>query len=501
MKGYVRARYSVNKSVHFSLLSEDQRGEIYSAACEILRRTGAKVLNKEAIDIFKKAGCWIDGEIVRIPTGLSEWAVRTAPSRILLYDRNGNKRITLEGYRSHFGPGPTNTYHIDPNTEVRRKPILSDTENVGKVCEALTNIDFVQDLGTPDDVTLTLADVHAFSALVRNTTKPIVHWGFDIDQYQDIIDIASVVVGGLENLQKKPILALYSEPSPPLVHTDEAIAKAMIAAKNRVPVVYTPCIITGATAPATLAGSLALGIAESLVGIVATQLIREGSPIIMGGVYGIMDMRTTIYSYGSPEFNLMQAGMAEVAHYMSIPVFGTAGCTDSHTLDAQAAAEAAMSILIAAESGANLVHDCGYTGFGSAGSLFQLVMADEVIGMVRRIIRGIEVNDETLALDDIDRAGPAGEFVTSEHTFKNFKKETWFPTLMNRMRYSEWKSRAKESSMGDRIKEKARRILAEAKAPSLPDDINKKIDKIIQKAEKRETKKATKAGIKKRSFL
>ncbi|MBA7538832.1 hypothetical protein ES705_31109 [subsurface metagenome] len=98
---------------------------------------------------------------------------------------------------------------------MRRKPILSDTENVGKVCEALPNIDFVQDLGTPDDVTLTLADVHAFSALVRNTTKPIVHWGLDIDQYQDIIDIASVVVDGLENLQKKPILALYSEPSPP----------------------------------------------------------------------------------------------------------------------------------------------------------------------------------------------------------------------------------------------------------------------------------------------
>lgn len=487
---YSRSRYTVNKTIQFRLLSEAQREEIYSAALEILQRTGARVHSAGARDVFKKAGCWLDGDVVRFPIGLSEWAVRTAPSKIILYDRNGNKKLNLEGYHSHFGPGPTNTYHIDPITEERRKPRITDTENVGKMCEALPNIDFVQDLGTPDDVTLTLADVHAFKALVNNTTKPIVHWGFEVDQYGDIVELASVVAGGLESLQKRPFLALYSEPSPPLQHSAEAIDKAIFAAEKRIPVVYTPCIISGGTAPATLAGSLALGVAESMVGIVANQLVGEGSPIIMGGVYGIMDMLTTIYSYGSPEFNLMQAGIAEVAHYMKIPVFGTAGCTDSHTLDAQAAAEAAMSILTAAEAGANLVHDCGYTGFGSAGSLFQLVMADEIIGMVRRIVRGIDVTDEALALDDIERAGPSGEFITSEHTFRSFKKETWFPTLMNRMRYSEWKSITGGSSMGDRIKEKARRLLEQTEAPVLPPGVHKQMDRIIQKAEDREKKKA-----------
>jgi len=485
-----RARLNVNKTASFRLLSEDQREEIYGAACEILQRTGSDVHSDEAREILKKAGCWVDGLRVRIPVGLSEWAVRTAPSTIVMYDRHGNKAMSLGGYRTYFGPGPTNTYHIDPHTEERRKPVLQDTANVGKVCDALPNIDFVQDLGTPSGVTPTLADVYAFDAMVRNTTKPIVHWGFDIDQYQDITDIASVVVGGLENLQKKPFIALYSESSPPLVHSEEAIAKAIFAAKNRIPIVYTPCIISGATAPATLAGALALGVAESLTGIVVSQLIREGSPIIMGGVYGIMDMITTIYSYGSPEFLLLQAGTAEVAHHMKMPVFGTAGCTDSHVLDAQAAAEAAMSILIASETGANLVHDCGYTGFGSAGSVFQLVMADEIIGMVKRIMRGIEINDEMLALDEVDKAGPGGEFVTSKHTYKHFKLQTWFPTLMNRMRYSEWKMMTNESSMGDRIKEKARRIIEEHQTPSLPEDVCQEIDTILQKAEDREKKKA-----------
>lgn len=489
---YTRARYTVNKTVHFELLSEAQREEIYYASLEILQRTGAKVYSKEARALFGKAGCWVDGEVVRFPVGVSEWAVRTAPSKVILYSRNGDPAMRLSGCNTYFGPGPTNTYHIDPMTEERRQPKLSDTENVGRMCEALKNIDFVQDLGTPGDVTLPLADVYAFKALISNTTKPIVHWGFNIDQYRDIVDIAVAVVGGLESLQKKPIMALYSEPSPPLMHTAEAINKALLAAEKRLPIVYTPCIISGGTAPATLAGALALGVAESVVGIIASQLAHEGSPIIMGGVYGIMDMRSTIYSYGSPEFHLMQAGIAEVAHYMKIPVFGTAGCTDSHTLDGQAAAEAAMSILIACETGANLVHDCGYTGFGNAGSLFQLVMADEIIGMVRRIMRGIEVNDYALSLDDIDRAGPSGEFITSMHTFKNFKKEQWFPTLMNRMRYSEWKSMAGESTMGDRIKEKTRKLLEETVVEKLPGSILKDIDRIIRKAEDRE-KKGTKS--------
>ena len=489
-----RARYKVNKSVRFSLLSEGQKEQIYSAALEILERTGARIHSSTAQKILKKAGCWIDGNVVRFPVGLSEWAVRTAPSKILLYDRNGNRMMNLEGHNSYYGPGPSNNWQVDPYTEELRKPTMRDTENVGKICEALPNIDFVQDLGTLDDVTATLADVYAFKALVNSTTKPIVHWGFGVDQYNDILDMASAVAGGLESLQRRPFLALYSEPSSPLIHSKEAIDKAIFAAEKRIPVVYTPCIISGATAPATLAGTLALGVAESLVGIVVSQLVREGSPIIMGGVYGIMDMQTTIYSYGSPEFNLMQAGIAEVAHYMKVPVFGTAGCTDAHTLDAQAAAEAAMSILMTAETGANLIHDCGYTGFGAVGSLFQLVMADEIIGMVRRIMRGVEVTNETLALDDIDRVGPSGEFITSEHTYKSFKRETWFPTLMNRMRHSEWESSDKGRSMGDHIKEKTRRLLEETEAPVLPKDVQKQIDAIIMKAEDREKKKAAASG-------
>ncbi len=492
MENYVRSRYKVNQTTHFELLSQEQRKEIYSASLEILERTGARIFDEESLNYLKEAGCWVDGDRVRIPVGLSEWAVRTAPSRIHLYNRKGEPKLILHGHNTYYGPGPTNTYHKDPYTGERRRPVISDTENVGKVCDALPNIDFAQDLGTPTRVTDSLSDVYAFNALVRNTTKPIVHWGFDTDQYQDIVDMAAVVAGGLENLQQKPFLVLYSEPSSPLLHSREAIAKAVFAARNKIPIVYTPCVISGATAPATMAGTIALGVAESLVGIVVSQLVRKGAPIIMGGVYGIMDMKTTVYSYGSPEFHLLQAGIAEVAHYMEIPVFGTAGCTDSHILDGQAAAEATLSLTMAALSGANLVHDSGYTGSGATGSLDQLVMVDEIIGMVKRFMRGINISDETLVLDIVNKVGPGGHFLLQEHTMANFKKETWFPTLMNRMRYHGWKTEAGATSMGERVREKLHAILKEHKPEPLPEDVTKKLDEIIAQAELREAGKKKK---------
>lgn len=492
MSRYVRSRYNVNKTVNFQSLTEGEREEIFYAALEVLERTGVKIFDDESRKYLEEAGCWIEDKVVKIPIGLSEWAVDSAPSKIILYDRDGNRKLDIHDGKTYYGPGPTNTYHKDPETGERRRPVLEDTERVGKVVDALENIDFAMDLGTPTGVTDNIADVYAFKTLVENTTKPIVHWGFDIDQYQDIIDIASAVRGSLEELQKKPFMFLYSEPTSPLLHSREAIAKVVFAAKNKIPIVYTPCVMSGATTPATMAGTIVQGISESIAGIVLSQLVRKGTPIIMGGVYGIMDMKTTVYSYGSPEFHLLQAGIAEVAHYMGIPVFGTGGCTDSHTLDGQAAAEAAMSILMAAQSGANMVHDVGYTGSGQMGSLDQLVMGDEIIGMVKRIMRGIPVDDEHLAVDVIDQVGPGGHFLGEEHTVKHFKEQTWFPTLMNRMRHDGWKTKANSSTMGDRIKEKVHRIVENHEVKELPEEVSKKIDKIIEKAEEREKNRSKK---------
>ncbi|SKA13171.1 trimethylamine methyltransferase family protein [Selenihalanaerobacter shriftii] len=484
MERMVRSNYKINQKVNFSSLSEEECEKIYLAAVEILERTGAVVHDEETLEVLEDAGCWVEGEKVRFPSGVTQAAVNSAPSRVVFCDRNGDRSIIAEGNNTYYGPGPTNNYYIDPMTGERRKPKKEDKADVAKTCDYLPNIDFVMDLGTPDDVTISLSDIHSFDAMIRNTTKPIFHWGFDIDQYEDIIEMAAVVAGGMEELQKNPFIALYSEPTPPLIHSKEAIAKATYAGKYKLPIIYTPCVMSGGTTPATLAGTLALGIADSLVGLVANQHLNKGNPFIMGGVYTIMDMNSTVFSYGSPEFLALQSGIAEVAHHMGIPVFGTAGCTDSCTLDGQAAGEAAMSILTAAQSGANLVHDVGYTEYGSTGSLYQLVMGDEIIGMVKRIMKGIKVDKEHLATDVIDEVGPGGHFIAQDHTMKHFKDETWFPELINRQRYPGWKNDG-GTTMGERVIDKTQKILKEHQAEPLSEDILKRLDEIVENAEKR----------------
>ncbi|WP_028307167.1 trimethylamine methyltransferase family protein [Desulfitibacter alkalitolerans] len=484
---YVRANYQVNQTVNFRVLSNDQCQEVYYAALECLERTGADFYSNEALEIYKKAGCWVDGNRVRFPSRVVEKAVRSAPTRITICDRNGNRSMFLEGRNTYWGPGPTNTYTLDPFTGERRRPKKSDAVRAGIVCDALPNIAYAMDNGTVMDVTPTLSDVHSFDALVRNTTKPIIHWGFGIDQYNDIIEMAAAVAGGLDELQKRPFIILYSESSPPLRHSAEAIDKAIFAAQKNVPVIYTPCTFAGGVAPATMAGSLVIAIADSLVGLVANQAVREGSPFIMGGLISTMDMGSSILAYGAPELSLLSAALTDIAVYIGLPMFSTGGCTDSKCIDAQWAAESAFSNLIAGLSGANIIHDCNYMEYGNCGSLELLVANNETIGMVKRIMKGIKVDDYTLAVDVVDKVGPGGHFLGEQHTIDNFRKETWWPSLISRLRYDEWKMEGAQS-FGDRVKQRTQDIINNHRAEPLPNDVCEKLDAIIERAEAREAK-------------
>jgi len=480
----MRSNYRVNATTQFKVLSCDQLGEIQSATMEVLERTGVNIFDKEALELFRKAGAKVDGNRVRIPSHLVEWALKCAPSRVVLCDRNGRRRLFLEGHNSYFGPGPTNNFTIDVFTGERRKVRKEDNRRTGILVDALPNIDFAMDLGTPSDVTPTLADIHAFEALLSNTTKPITAWGFDVSGYQTIIDMCVAVAGSLEDLRQNPFVCLYSEPSSPLQHSEEAISKLLFMAGQALPAVYTPCVMAGGTAPATMAGTLVIANCECMVGVVASQLKREGAPIIVGGVVTIMDMGSTVFSYGAPELSLLQAGLTELAHYNGLPVFGTAGCTDSKGLDQQSAIEGALSIMMAAESGANLIHDVGYSEYGSTGSQLQMVMANDIIGYVKRVIRGIGVDQDTLAVNVIEAVGPGGHFLAEPHTLAHFRTETTSLDLVDRRRYDDWKARG-ELSMGDRVRERARQILETHKPEPLERAARAKIDQIIQDAENR----------------
>ncbi|MBZ4686544.1 MAG: glycine betaine---corrinoid protein Co-methyltransferase [Clostridia bacterium] len=480
-----RSNFKANASTMLSVLSDRQCEEIVMAAEEVLERTGVTVYDDEALETLKKHGCWIDGNRVRIPTALVERCLRSAPTRVTLCNsRTGSRDVLLQGNNAYFGSGSDTPYTIDPYTGERKRATKESVGWACKVLDALPNIDFVMSLGIVQDVPLLISDRHQFEVQVLNTGKPIVTTAHDIYGFADIIEMCEIIAGGEEELRRNPFMTLYAEPISPLQHAWEAASKLVLAAKKGLPVVYTPCVMAGGTVPSTMAGVLVNGLAESLSGLVINQCTREGSPFIMGGVFTIMDMGTTIFSYGSPEFNLLMAALADLAHYLKIPMFGTAGCTDSCVVDEQAGIEAAISIAMTAMSGPNLNHDVGYIEYGSTSSLEMLVLCDELIGMARRLTRGIEVNENTLALDVIHDAGPGGHFLTQKHTFDNFKKEIYKNRLFDHQHYEPWKEKVNRP-ITETARLKAIDIIENYEPEPLPKDVQKKIREVVERAEKR----------------
>jgi trimethylamine--corrinoid protein Co-methyltransferase len=218
-----------------------------------------------------------------------------------------------------------------------------------------------------------------------------------------------------------------------------------------------------------LAGVLTQSLAEGLVGIVLSQLKKKGAAMILGGVVTILDMSTTVMPYGAPEMVLLSAAQTEVCKQLRLPIFSTAGCGDSKVLDEQAAIEAAISVAVAALSGANLVHDVGYLESGLVGSLDMLVMSDEIISMVKRIVGGVVVDDEHLATEVIDRVGPGGNFLAEDHTLRHFKREFWFPNLLDRSRREAWEQHGSKT-LGQRVRERVVDILESFDSPALANE-------------------------------
>lgn len=480
----IESNFLGNQTVQFKVLSDGQCEKIFNAALEILERTGVNVHSEEALSLLKVANCDVDGFRVRIPSYLIKKALNTAPSRVVLCDRNGNRKLFLEGNNSYFGPGPTCPNFIDPKTGERRIAIKQDAVDTAIVSDALPNIDFVMSLCMISDRTPELADVHEFHAMLLNTTKPIVGWTFKVTSLIDIVDMCCEVAGSLEELQRNPFLAMYSEPTTPLTHTKDALDKLLFLSGKNLPVIYTPGMILGGTAPVTIAGALAVGVADNLTGLLISQLKREGAPFIGAAPGGPLDMKTMQHSYGAPEWMLQHAASTDIYHYLGLPIWSAAGVTDSKLVDQQSALESALQIAVSAFGGAHLIHDVGFIDLGMTGSLDQLVMCDEIIGMVRRIIKGVDIDQGHLAVDVIDQLGPGGQFMSAEHTFRHFKNELWSPTLLDRQSYGDWENEGKKT-MGIRTTEKVRKILDEHKPEPLAEDVVKKLGEIVERAEQR----------------
>jgi len=479
----IRSNYTVNVSPRFQVFSVDQVEEMHYGTLEVLRRTGVKVLVAKAREMLRKAGCWIDGEVVRFPPHLVEWAIRTAPSRVVLCDRNGQPAMEMEGYKTYFGTGSDCPNVIDPYTGERRQGRLQDVADFARLADALPNIDFVMCMTIAQDLDQATSDVHHFEAMLNNTSKPICFTAWNVDNLKDIIEICEVVAGGAEAFRHSPFAILYTEPVSPLQHIVEGTTKLMYVAEKGLPVVYTPGMTFGAVAPVTSAGGLLVANAELLSGLVIAQLAREGTPFVYGGGVAIMDMLYMGVVYAAPEFLVNMGALCDMARYYQLPVFSFGGCSDAKTFDQQASLEGSLWILTTALIGGNMSHDVGYINSGLTASMEMVVMSDEVIGLVRRIMGGIEATEETMALDVIDQVGPGGHFLGEVHTRQHFR-ENWYPTLINRTTYDTWLEDG-GLTYGQRANARVKEILESHQPEPLSDDVQAAVRAIVQRADAR----------------
>jgi trimethylamine--corrinoid protein Co-methyltransferase len=454
-------------SPQFSVLSDSSIQEIHLAALEVLRRTGIRFHHHGALEMLKEAGAFIsDGNLVKMPASMVEDALATAPSRVILCDRDGEPAVFLEGARTWFGTGSDCVTYLDPYTGEARPFTLKDIQDAYRLVDALPNIHFLMSVGIPKDVDSALTYDVQMANMLEYTTKPLVFVTNDRASCQRAIDMAAAVAGGYEALREQQHILLYSEPSSPLQQSETAVDKLLLMAKYELPVVHSPGPQMGAVAPITMAGGLVMSLAEIMSSLVVHQMVHPGAPFVFGAGLHHMDMSAMQICYASPEFQLTKAAVAELGRWYGLPTWGYAGCSDAKIMDEQAALEAMLSVMMARLSGANLIHDVGYMESGLATSLEMIVLTDELVAMTDHLMKGIEVNAETLLVGELHRVGPGGNFLGTDATLKHFRS-FWFTKLLDRKRRHDWEQKG-STTLSQRLNAKVKKILAEHGAAGSP---------------------------------
>jgi trimethylamine--corrinoid protein Co-methyltransferase len=483
----IQSSFVDNRSPLFRVLSDDQIWEIQQAAFDVLEKTGCSVLHKDASRLLKEAGAVVKDERVWVPRHIVEACIRSAPKGFTIYDRDGDRAMEVEGRKSYYGTSTASPNTRDAYSGAVRETRVADIALGAKVADALPNIDWVMPMGSSQDVPALAADVHEFEAVVTNTKKPVVFIGYSARGVELVYEMAATVAGGLDNLQRRPFLLAYPEPISPLVFTAEVVDRMFIAADLGMPQIPGSTVQPGATGPVTLAGAVAQLVAEGLMGLTLVQLRRPGAPCCLSGNVGVFDMRAALLSIGAPEMSLGLAAQAEVAQSFGLPTWGLAGGTDAKTLDAQAGIESAFSILAQGLAGLNLIHDVGYMDRGMVCSAEMLVLGDEVIGMTKRFLQGIEVSAETLARGIIENVGPGGHFLQDDHTLRHFRKEMWMPSLLTRQHYDVWQDEGGKD-MAQRVNERVLELAESHAAAPLPDATVAALEELKKRGEDELTK-------------
>lgn len=466
----------------FEYFTDHDVQNIHEATLRVLETVGVDFGYEPAVAVFKKAGCKLDGQRVYLSPQMVMEQVAKAPSEYTLQARNPDKNVTIGGDNIAYIPcyGPPFVHDLDRG---RRESTLEDYINFVKLSYASKNIDVTGGMmAEPNDVPHARRNAEMMLASMRYSDKPFMGGAIGAEAARETIEMAAIAFGCSENdlAAKMPMISILCTRTP-LAYDDRMLGAIMEYAKAGMPQLISSLAIAGATSPVTMEGTLVVQNAEVLAGIVLTQLIREGAPVVFSGSSTAAAMRYGTLSIGAPEMAVNTAATAQMARFYGIPSRGGGAITDAKLPDAQAGLESMMSQLMATLSGVHFVlHSAGILEGYMAASYEKFIIDDEICGMCKRIKRGERADPEKIALDVITQVGPGGEYLTQLHTFENFRKELYTPIMEQKESYTGWKEKG-----GEPIEKTANRkwkeILRAYREPAMPDMVLSELERYIHK--------------------
>jgi trimethylamine--corrinoid protein Co-methyltransferase len=443
---------------------------VHDATLELLGGTGVEVQHEELLDVLRSAGADVEGSRVRMPEGLVDDALAAAPRHVTLTSRAGEPALDLTPGPVYYGTGSDCIFVLGPAARDRRQGVLDDVEEMTALQERLVNIDFVLSMVHPHELPAGAAPVAQFAAMLRGTSKPLIMVPEDA-RHLEVFDSMAEACGARDSW------ALYAMPTPPLTHGKESVDRLAGCARLGVPMIYASAFLPGATAPASVAGCVALANAEMLSGLVIAQLIAPGAPFVYGVAQGWMEPRSGHVVYCGPEEMAAQQASADMAHHYGLPSFGAGGCSDSLMLDQQWAFEAGMTLVAGAQSGVTLLHDLGYVASGTASSYETMVVVDELVGWVKAYLGGLTVDADALAVAEIAAAGPGGSHLGRKYSRLHLR-DFFRPRLIGQDSFESWQA-AGAASLLERAAARTRELQASERGYRPSDEALLELDRIV----------------------
>lgn len=423
----------------YQILNQNQIEMIHENSLRILENIGVVIHYERAKEVLKKAGCTVDGDTIKFPRKLVEDAIKSSPAEFTIYARDPKKNVLMSTETTNYA-GPNCPPFVTDLERGRRNGTKEDFCNLITIIDALEYVDMHSQIPCEmNDVPISKRPYEMLYNTIRLSDKPFMGSSMGYETAKNVIEMASLAFGGMDAIKEKPVMYCIPCTLTPLSYDDTQIGAIFAYAEARQPQLINSLAIAGMTAPATLVGLVTVSNAEVLAGITLAQVISPGTPVIYSGAGSNAEMSNGLLSIGSPEHAICTLLFGQLCKYYQIPCRISGAMSDSKTMDSQAAYESAITLTMGQMAGGNFIlHGVGIIESYNCVSYEKLIIDNEMIGFLKRIDRGVECDEETLAYDVMEDVGPQGTFLAEDHTVEHYRDEFYRPTLSNRQPYEAW---------------------------------------------------------------